>query len=867
MRQGSLNLPARLALTLAAASLLAGGVLVADLARANELVLPEWAERDGSIEVTYRFGSPVTGHGFIAGEWTDVLGRVVERLKIPLNLAGATEAVFSLDPKRAVTADNKLAIEIGLDETDELGKTIHREYRDAASFVVRPANDAWSDYQIVMWQSETPAGYAALKGIGVTGAMVEDDKQQAPGSYVVDQIKPMLAGDLHWYLENIATDFYSSYHRWTAHKPVDWRFREAKLHYWADPKDRSAFFREPSLSDPEWLGRIRARLTGIVGALRRYRPLFYNLADEPGIADLSAVWDFDFSPPSLAAMREWLKTRYGDLERLNKEWGTAFSNWDAVEPMTTADAVKGPDRNFAAWGDFKEWMDIAFARSLRSGTDAVHAADPRALSAIEGVQIPGWGGYDYSLLAHSVDVMELDDVEMMRSFDPDAVLLTTSHRPGLAEAHRVWRELLRGTRGLILWDRTGREFVDKDGNLAARAREAAAYYREIRGGLGALLINSQRHTDPVAILYSPASMRLEWLLDIRRSGEDWTRRSADSELEDTPARVSLRNYAGAIEHMGLHPRFASDDQLQTGELLRGGYRVMVLPRTIALSPKAAAAIEDFVGQGGMVIADAEPGIFDASGSKLARPLLAQLFPSRVPRTATKFAFGNGEAIYLPAPDPGRRGSADKLREIMASAGLQPLVRLSSAEGRETDDVETFVSQNGGVTLLALLRDLDLSAAAGKSSLQENVTLKLPQPFHVYDVRARRPLGATGQLTVQLGPAAPVVLALSDEELPILTISGPQDAHLGDRVEFRISPNAASAAARDIVHIDVSDPDGNSIPYYAANLLAPSAAATYWLPLAANDKPGAWTIRATDLLAGFTAAAVLRVSPEPAEGQR
>ena len=80
-----------------------------------------------------------------------------------------------------------------------------------------------------------------------------------------------------------------------------------------------------------------------------------------------------------------------------------------MQPETTIQAMRRTDGNFAAWADFKAWMDVAFADALRRGTDAVHAADPNALAAIEGAQIPGWGGYDYTRLAHAVDVMEIYD--------------------------------------------------------------------------------------------------------------------------------------------------------------------------------------------------------------------------------------------------------------------------------------------------------------------------------------------------------------------------------------------------------------------------------------------------------------------------
>src|SRR6202044_3683668 len=101
-------------------------------------------------------------------------------------------------------------------------------------------------------------------------------------------------------------------------------------------------------------------------------------------------------PISVAGFQTWLRAQYGSLTALNIEWGTEYTSWDSIRPETTAAAMRRTDDNFAAWNDFKAWMDTSFADALRSGTDAIHRADPQALSAIEGVQVPGWGGYDYS---------------------------------------------------------------------------------------------------------------------------------------------------------------------------------------------------------------------------------------------------------------------------------------------------------------------------------------------------------------------------------------------------------------------------------------------------------------------------------------
>ena len=252
----------------------------------------------------------------------------------------------------------------------------------------------------------------------------------------------------------------------------------------------------------------------------RYHPLYYSLGDETGIADLTAFFDFDLSPGSLEGMRVWLRQGYGSLAALNAEWGTNFVRWEDVRPETTRQAMRRSDDNFASWADFKAWMDVAFARALRMGTDAVHQADPSALAAIEGVQLPGWGGYDYSLLVDAVDVMELDDLPLAHSLNPHLITLTTSFNGVPEDIHGIWRALLAGSRGLILWDPTN-AIVRDDATPGERGQAYAETFAEIRGGIGKLLIASEPQFDPVAILYSPASFRTQWMLEQKPKGDAW----------------------------------------------------------------------------------------------------------------------------------------------------------------------------------------------------------------------------------------------------------------------------------------------------------------------------------------------------------
>jgi hypothetical protein len=823
-------------------------------ASADQLVLPPTVEGNQSIEVSYHFETPLTGQGVLDVEWSDVHGRLVERRRIPLDLTAATAVTFPLDTRRAVAMKNQLTAHLSFDATDKRGGRSHRENDETRSFIVSPADRPWSDFQIIMWQEQTRAGYAALKGLGVTAGMVHPG---GSSTATAEPIDPLLDNDMRWYLENIATDFYSPYHRWSGDRPKNWKFLEAQKRYRNDPLDLAAFVREPSLSDDKWMTKIRDRLMRVVSAQHPYRPLYYNLGDEAGVADLAAFWDFDLSDYSLTAMRDWLKERYGSLTALNQEWGTEFDRWEQVMPMTTREAMQRSDQNFAAWCDFKEWMDVAFARAVKAGTDAIHKADVDAVAAIEGAQVPGWGGYDYSRLAPSVDAMELYDfgenVEMARSFNPRLIMLLTLVELGAAEEHRVWREVLRGIRGFILWDEKN-EFVSDDGTIGERGHWATPLFTALRSGLGALLINSSRHIDPIGVLYSPASWRMQWLLDRRATGEDWSNRDSETEgSQDDAIRAATRNLVRMIEHSGLQHRFISTQEVQRGELRSGNYRILFLPRTIALSPIEAKEISDFVANGGVVVADGQPGIFDEHGRRAAEPLLSAVFPGPPTLMETNFTFGKGKALYTTFGDAGGREGSHAVSEILEAAGVRPRFPVVRTDGALARDVETYIFENGGVTIVALLRDFVPSA---NLSNRETVVMTLPQRLNAYDIQTGQHLGNTDRLTVELGPVKPTLLALSERPLAPLSIVGPSSTRLGGTVEFQIRTDSPAV---DVVHLDVIDPAGNIVAHYSGNLLGRSEVSKL-LPLAVNDQPGVWSIRARDLLGGGSEVAQLLVEP-------
>jgi hypothetical protein len=406
------------------------------------------------------------------------------------------------------------------------------------------AAPAWDDFQIIMWQDQTPAQLAALRQIGVRTVRVTGVRDGSLDPAIA-AARAAAADGMGVFIENIATDFYAPYHRFSPDHPgaPNWLFEELRARQRANPDDQTVYQRTPSLVDRVWQSRIRARLAEHVRAFAASKPLYYSLGDEVGIADLAAQWDFDFSPPALAEFRVWLQTQYGNLDALNHQWGTQFADWNNIVPELTTVALARRDGNFSAWADFRAWMDYSFAQALRLGADAIHASDRDARAAIEGAQAPGPGGYDYSLLPLAVDVIEGAEsggnFDIARTLNADLITMTTSFGEGRSEIGRIWRSMLSGSRGLMVWDDKA-EFTAPDGTLRPRGESLGPLFRELTGGLAAQIYASTLPPDKVAILYSPPSQRTLWLLDRQAKGAAWMAKGNMSEAEGADNNAARR---------------------------------------------------------------------------------------------------------------------------------------------------------------------------------------------------------------------------------------------------------------------------------------------------------------------------------------
>lgn len=483
-------------------------------------------------------------------------------------------------------------------------------------------------YQVIMWvlngNTDNPdLFFQRLRDANVCAVQVH------PG----ESPEPALSRGLGFYVENIHRIAFL--HEREPIYQADWDG-------YTRTRDKKYLIRKPCLHDPAYLAEAKADIQGDVRQFVELKPLLYDMGDECSITSFASPMDYCFSGPTLAAFREWLKTQYGSLGALNAEWETDFARWDDVVPMTTYEIKEreaGGSENYSPWADHRTFMDITFAESFDLFRRWIHEIDPDTPAGLEGMQMPAaFGGYDLWRLSQVLDWGEPYDIgnshDMFRSFMPKGAQLYTTlfeHDPDHA-SRRLWHLLLNGDRGVIIW--CSSDWFDYESpELTPRPFVAgmAELFGELRGPAAAAIMSARREQAPIAIHYSHPSVQVGWMLDSREDGDTWPRRFSSYESVHSRITRVRASWTKLIQDLGLQYDFVSTQQIMEGVLEARGYRVLVLPQSMAIGDAEAQKIAAFARGGGAVIADFLPGVFDEHARRRVTGVLDGFFGVRRPR--------------------------------------------------------------------------------------------------------------------------------------------------------------------------------------------------------------------------------------------
>lgn len=443
--------------------------------------------------------------------------------------------------------------------------------------------------------------------------------------------------------------------------------------------NRSRPMRPHSIWDPTVVARLKRNLRDNITRARTGPALAYAFDDEISVTSFTSPADVDWSPEGLAHFRAWLQTQYGTLGKLNAEWGTKFTQWDNVEPQGVDDIRHFHEQTFdhwnlAPWLDHRSFMNAAWAGLLADLTHEANVLDPNTPAGFVGGQAPAtYGGYDYALLGDAVQWMEAYDIggtnEILRSFwgqtKPHVQTYFLTDNPAM-DKWFLWYSLTHGDRGVICWPESDKGPWFENGQARPAVQALAPTFKEVQGPISEIFPDATFQHDGIALYYSQSSIATSWFMDIQPHGRSWVNRRSSMNNDNATDILNRNAWTKLLEDSGFQYNFVSyHDVLQHGAAALAGYHVLILPRTLALSDAEATAIRQWVAQGGTLIADYLPGVFDEHGKARAVGALDDVFG--VQRDATQGVL-DGKAIA----------------EVNAELSDQPLTGRLSYNGARRD---------------------------------------------------------------------------------------------------------------------------------------------------------------------------------------
>jgi len=598
-----------------------------------------------------------------------------------------------------------------------------------------------------------------------------------------------------------------------------------------------------------------------------YGPFVWTHGDETNYGFHAP--DICWSETCLKAFRDYLKEVYSSIDELNKEWKTNYKSFDEAMPLTFKEAKK--TGVYARWVTHRLSSDRVFARFYRRSGQALAKNDPGGRGAGfdggVGLTRPN-SGADWWVLSKNLDLLhaycgDAQQMEVFRSFArPEQVRgmwygtygLTWTIGPNTVPFCHFfpWYSLFHGLNSTWFWT------MGNPGPLSGYAPDMTSLpffkarteaLKQIKSGIGKLLLHSARQNDGIAIHFSEAS-RIAASFYAAKEG-DWSKDYAEA----------LVNFNKALEDCGLQYEYLSYEEVANGELVKQKFRVFIMPHSRAVSQKEAEEILEFARRGGVVIADIIPGILNEKGTPQEKSLLADLFPADKKGTVT--SFGKGEAILVGKDFLAGYGKAhmnrfgwrklegrwkllgDLLKE---EADIEPKVRIEALGTGEIPPTEVTRFKCGENEFVSLLREYFLY-----DNNPYKVRITFPYRSHLYDVMEGKYLGFTKSITTEISYKAKLY-CLARYKVDGVELRLPETASAGSTTKVQIAVKAAGGAqpSRHSFRLEVVAPKGGNLSYYARNIIAEKGQAEAEIPWALNEAPGVYVVTVRDVMSGARA---------------
>ena len=665
-------------------------------------------------------------------------------------------------------------------------------------------------------------------------------------------------------------------------------------------------------NDPAFLEKTRSFAEKAARAFRKYGPISYNLQDEMNYIRAKRFGedapDCCFCEHCMKKMRTWLKKEYGTLEALNAAWGSSFRSWDVVAPDTFLEA-KGKGR-YVSWSAHRRFNDISTRDLLAVSREGLRKEDSDAETQVSGTyDASAYSGMDWSEIYKVLESSNGYSNKAARgslqgrfatewsSASVNIPWTTGYNAPPHIQRYDVFSHALDGDMGSAWW--WSRMLWREDYSTHKWGKTAMAATKVMHDGVARLMRETTSNPDRIAIHHSMASHRLNYAL------------AGGTEKH---FRYGRGGWAWLLKEVGFGYSLVDAEHVAEGRLSSRGFKVFIMPSSMAMSSREVAAVEEFARSGGIVIADYAPAIADerlvpAEGSALAdlfgiasigedlsfdrtRTSLGLPVVERGIEPWTVNTVDKGRAIFVNLDmsdylrDDGtfqalrnRTGEEAALKEkflaVLADAGVRPNHSIRTAVGAMLSRTSSHTWVDGDALYVGLIKAGDppkaiydkksgifLGYEAGKGGEHNraiDVSIAFDRPRHIYDSRTAEYLGKRSTVDRTIKEHDLTFLSCLPYMVASLDVVMAEAAMQGEDAALAVSVAGDAAAGKHIIRLEWFDPDGRTLDTYCRNYVAPDGKVNIRIKTALNERPGAHRLVFRDVATGIVKSVALRVT--------
>lgn len=507
---------------------------------------------------------------------------------------------------------------------------------------------------------------------------------------------------------------------------------------------------------------VRADVARFITALAervKNRRAFYawDLWSEPHIVNW--VWmnypvEFCYCPYTQGSFRDWLKNRYGSLDKLNASWYRTFEDWGQVEAprygtilsytdfmdwkafigdkvqgdlKLRADAVRQARADYITtshsdvpgvltsplngWGNGDDWQmfnPISFyGTSLypKHASSTAPWAPERFAMALEGTWSASRGrGFYVGELQAGQGATGVKVAEPVTGADLKLWALTAIAYGARAINYYAYYPMNSG------YESNGYGMIELDGKITPRAREAGQLARAIQEHAG-LILGAKPRAAEVAIVYNP----LAYLA------------GGNTVAPGQRVREALQTHFKAFWERSIPVEFLHVDDVIAGRT--SPYKIIFLPYPLMLPAAAADKLRDFVAAGGTLVSEARPAWNDERG-------FAHL---RIPGAGLDAVFGAREALLRSPQSTEFTYRGEHVTGNVFEEHLEPYAGtevLATFAGGQPAMTKAHYQKGSAVLIGTFLAPGQASTGRFLAALAEDAGVRLPVPVSNPAVEAR-----------------------------------------------------------------------------------------------------------------------------------